>query len=370
MGAVETRESINALTSDNLMIGVPFIEFAFKTGTNVFGSYRQLGIVQSASITKDVEIVSLRSAHSGVDQLVRELVRRFEARLAITVSQFDKKNMQLMFGSASSPAAISGGTTPVEDDPFTLPAYPEWGNLANDIDGTSFDDLDPAPIVGEEVAVSDGIVLEFTLDFKLSTSDIGLSVVLYHDGVDVTSAAGGSLTLDEGTANSGTGNITLDEDNVPAVDSGARIFYHSDDIPAAGVVITADYTPLRALVEDTDFIVDYDLGRVRRVAADATDEFLRADQPMLADYDTIDFTGSTIVPFTQFTFEGRARLKLLTDVGVNIIWPIPLVNLRINDDDFEFSREEFAEGSLTLTLVDDGTATPFGTMQVYEEDAA
>lgn len=373
MGSVETRPDNTGLTADNLLIGMPFVEFSRKTGSNpdTFTSYRDLGIVQSAAIAKDIELVTLRTATSGTDVLVRELVRRFEARLNISTSLFDRDNMRLFFASASDPSAIAAGDTVIVDEAVTLGAFADWADLANLIkDSSSFTSLDPAPITGEAVGTGDGAsggtTGDFTLDFRIDTGDAVASVVIYFDGVDVTTLG---ATIVAGTTPT-SAQIAIEEGVSPTGGGGAAITFGSGFIPGTNVAITADYTPTFTLTENTDFVVDYVDGRIRQIGDGSAGQILRDNQPVLADYTTTDNAGHSIVPYSQFVFEGRARLKLLTDIGINVIWTIPAVDLRLNDEDFEFSREEFAEGSLTLTLIDDGSAQPYGTMEIYEETAA
>jgi hypothetical protein len=370
MASVESRPP-QPLTPDNLMIGVPFVAFGKQTAPNVYESYRDLGIINEAAIAKELEILTLRSAHSGIDSIIREIVRRAEYRLNIQSFQFDADNLQLIMGSATK-TAQTGGDVAVANDQVYLPAFPDWGELTNSIkdkDPANWTDLDASAITGEVLGTATGSPFgettgDFQFDFKIASGDVAASCVIYHDGVDVTTLG---FSLVAGTSPLTT-EIAIEEGNSGA--TGARLTYFTGEGPANGVVVTADYTPTPTLTENTDFIVDYQYARVRAIGDGGASEWLMENQPIDCDYITTLFAGDLLRPFTQPTVDGRARIQLLTDVGINLIWPIPAVSLRINDDDFSFSREEFATGSLTLTLTDDGSSDPYGVAQVYDENAA
>jgi hypothetical protein len=363
----DTRPSDN-ITEDNLLIGMPFVEFAPALSGGGFGAFRNLGIINEAAIAKEIETVALRSAQSGIEVLVRELVRRFEARLNVEVFQFSKDNMQLYF-AASTVTDVGASSTAVVDEAVTLGADdathgPTWKDLANTSVVSPFTDLDPAPIVGEAVGTGQGGTFgettgDFALDFKINV--IGDVTTYYHDGVDVTGTPGKTLvagsapTTDQIAFVTGTGA------------AGGDITYATGEAPASGVVITVDYTPSFALTENTHYVVDYLDGRIRRITGE---QELRGSQPVLADYSYQTLDESQIDPFTQFVFSGKARVRHLTDVGINIIWEIPAVDLRLTDDDFAFNREEFAVGNLSITLVDDGSAAPYGTLRFFDEPTA
>ena len=97
---------------------------------------------------------------------------------------------------------------------------------------------------------------------------------------------------------------------------------------------------------------------------------LKVSQPLLVDYTYSSPGGNSIVPYTQFIFEGRCRIRHLSDVGINLDWTIPLVNLRLTDTDFSWNRDEFTTSEVLLNFVDDGSATPFGTLNIYDEPTA
>lgn len=361
MASIETRP-VDDFTIDNVLIGMPFVEFGAADGVGGFGAYRNLGIVDAASVEKVVEVISLKTAQSGTDKLVREVVRSLEARLIVSIFNFNPENMQLFFAS-STLTAISGGTTAVVDEVVTLGVDVfTWADLAN-LGLTVFTDADPAQITDEIVGVGDGTlgdgVGDYALDFK--PNDVAEVTSITVAGVAYTPVG---LTL------ASTGLEVEVTDYVDDTTNAGDLQFHSAGVPVnvTGEIL-ATYKPLHTLTENTDYAVDYADGRIRPLAIGATDK-LKASQPLEVDYTYTSFTGQQVKPFTQLTFTGRARLRLLTDIGINIIWNIPSVTVRLTDTAFAFSREEFGTGEVSITLQDDGTATPFGTMDVYDENAA
>ena len=355
MGSIETRPS-DALTPDNLLIGMPYVEFRPANTSGGYGPYRSLGIIDSAAIAKTLENATLKSAQSGIDVIVREIVRSFEGRLRVSTFKFDADNMQLFLASATQ-VQTSAGTAVATAEAVTLgAAYDQWADLGFGL-LTAFTTLAPATVTEEAVGTGDGASGttsgDFALDFKVNAA------------IDITSltVAGTPITVVAGAPGGGQVGVVTG--------TGATGGYLDfDTAPADGAAIVATYLPDFTLVENTDFVVDYSGGRVRRVesAVLAT----RDNQPVLATYTYTTFDGIELTPFTQFTFNGMARIKLLTDVGINMIWPIPDVSLKITDSDFEFNKEEFAAGELELTLNNDTTApsAPYGTAIVYDENAA
>src|SRR3990172_4090620 len=118
--SVETRPT-DTITSNNLIIGVPYVEFAPSLSSGGYGPYRQLGIVNEARVTKTLELATLKSSHSGTSKLVRELVRDFEGRFVATIYNFVAENMQLFLASASLDT-VNAGTTAVVNEAVTLQA--------------------------------------------------------------------------------------------------------------------------------------------------------------------------------------------------------------------------------------------------------
>ena len=142
---------------------------------------------------------------------------------------------------------------------------------------------------------------------------------------------------------------------------------------AVGVDVTgeilATYAPTHAFVENTDFVVDYRAGRIRFLDVGAATDVLKASQPMHADYSYNEAAHQLIKPYSQFVFPGRARIRQLTDVGMNLIWTIPKAQVRLTDDAFVFNRDDFTVTNLLLNLLEDSTSAtdPYGAMELYRE---
>ncbi len=366
--SVEPRPT-DTTTVDFLQLGMPFVEFAPLLSGGSFGPFRSLGIIDNAEVAKAVELVALRSAQSGVSVLVRELVRQFDATLTVGIFQHSPDNMQLLFASSTN-VFVSGGTLTATDDPFTLTADNRdfldlaQGAIVEPITGTT-----AAQITLEAVGTGQGGTFgettgDFALDFKpLVIGDV--TSYLETDGVTVTERF---ANLVAGSAPM-AGEIGIE---IGATAVSGEITYPSGEVPAVGVTITVTYEPTHAFVENTDFILDYQQGRIRFFDFETSTpntEPLRQFQPMEATYDYTEFDHSNIQPYTQFVFQGKTRVRLLTDVGINIIWLIPNTSVRITDDAFTFNRDEFQVSTLAIQLLDNGGASPFGIMEVFEETA-
>jgi hypothetical protein len=361
-------------TEQNLLIGMPFVEFAVKNSNGTYDPYRNLGIVDAAELQKTIEPNQLRSAQSGTSILVRELVRQFDSALQVQVFNFEPDNMRLFFG-ASSITAVSSGTDTKTGDPFTLTDdNQDFLDLEESLISEPITAVSAEAIVLEEVgtqatggqAANFGEVLgDFALDYKVNVlGDITAYIETTAAGVATDRVAAGDIVVgDPPVPISGEVGIN----NTANTNSG-KILYFTGEAPADGVSITCSYEPSWTFVENTDFVVDYKEGRVRMLVDfdGATDE-LRSYQPMEATYDWTVVEHSEIDPFTNFEFQGKARIRLLTDVGINMIWAIPKSSIRLTDDAFAFSRDNPGLGTLLLNILDNGGSQPYGIIEVYEE---
>lgn len=364
MGSIETRPTTaNAETIDNLFIGMPFVDIALQNSDGSFGNWRNLGIVETAAIAKEIELASLKSAQSGTDVLVRELVRSFEARLNVGVFDFAKENFWLFMAADDSTVAdLTASPTVIVDESQTLntAGATSWTDLNNV--PTAWTSLDPGTETAEAVGTGDGtlgqVSGEYSLDYKVAAVSDVTSVTVA--GVAYTPVAVGAATSgDEVEVVVGTG-----------ADSGDLRFSTASSYADVTGAIVATYTPTHTFTENTNYVVDYEAGRIRPINISEATTLMKPGQTVLADYTHQQASGSTLVPFTKFVFTAKCRVRQLTDVGINFTWEIPLVNVRLTDDDFEFSRDEFGVGNVSVTMVDDGSATPFGTIYLYDETAA
>jgi hypothetical protein len=358
MGSIQTRP-VDTTTVDNLIIGIPYVDFAPALVSGGFGSFRNLGIINDASINKTIELATLKSSQSGFGVLAREIVRDLEARLTITLFQHSAANMQYVLGSATSTTENSGTATITNEEVQLQPVATDWTDLEFPLIDT-LTSLDPDTITAEAVGTGAGGTFgetqgDFSLDFSVLV--LGDITAFTEGGVDRLAdlVSGGSPAATE------IGVIVGD------LSTSGELVWPSGEAPASGDAIVATYLPSFAPVENTDFSVDYPSGRVRRITGS---NFLRSLQPILVDYDRVTLDATVLKPFTQNTFSGKARIRLLTDVGINMDWTIPSVDLRLTDTDFEFSREEFGTNELVITMRDNGTTTPYGECRVYDENAA
>jgi len=356
-------------TKSNIQQGEPFVSFAPNLPSGGVGAYRDLGIVQDAEIAKTLELSTLRNAQSGVSVIARQDVRSFDAQLDVGLSEISAENLQLYLASATLDAVTADAADAITNEAFTLTDDAEdYIVLANHlIDQTAGNiTLNAATITAEAVGTGDGVTATFDLAYKVDDfSDI---TVLLDGGVDRTAALvnGAPASAAEIGVTTGTGATS------------GRLTWFAGDEPANGAAIVATYQPgwvfVQGVTDGLHYIIDGKGGRVRLYAFDATKAAatheLLAEQPMEIDYLYNRLAHNTITPFTQFSFPGRARVELLTDIGTNIIWPIPSVTLRLTDDAFAFSREDYLVGNLSLILEDVGGSAPFGTAQIFSEAQA
>ena len=357
----------DTITVDFLQLGMPYVEFAPSLGSGAFGPFRSLGVVDSAEIAKTIELATLRSAQSGVSVKLRELVRQFDAVLNVGLFQHSPENMQFMFGSATLVDVVSDPALSVVGDPFVLTDDNEdFLDLANQLVDESTVVVTADQQVLEAVGTGDGVLGpttgDFALDFKISV--IG-DVTLYQETT-------GTVVVDRTTdlvagAAPMAGEIGI---QVGATIPSGEITYAAGEAPASGVIIEATYEPTFATVLNTDFTVDPSPGRVRLLDFETTTpntEPFRQFQPMEASYDFQEIAHDDITPFTQLVFQGQTRVRLLTDVGINLIWTVPSSSIRVTDDAFTFNRDEFQVTTLVIDLFDAGGSVRFGTMEIFPE---
>ncbi len=359
---------IDTITVDFLQLGMPFIEFAPALASGAFGPFRSFGVVDSAEVAKTIELATLRSAQSGTSVKLRELVRSFDAILNVGLFQHSPENMQLMFGSATLVDVVGDPAASIVGDTFQLTDEPQnFLDLSHQLIDESTVVITADTRTLEAVGTGQGGTFgettgDFALDFKISV--IG-DVSLYQEttaGVPVDRT--GDLVAGAGPM---SGEIGIE---VGATAVSGEITYFGGEAPASGVIIEVTYEPTFATVLNTDFTVDPLPGRVRLLDFETVTpntEPFRQFQPMEADFDHIEVAHDDIQPFTQFTFAGQTRVRLLTDVGINIIWTVPSTSVRLTDDAFVFNRDEFQVTSLVIDLFDAGGSQRFGTMEIFPE---
>lgn len=365
--AVETRPT-DTITKDNLFIGLPIVLFELKLASGAFDVPRNLGLLDSAELQKTVEVAQLRNRTSGISVLEREVVRLVEPSLQIGMFNFEPLNSQLMLASCDV-TGVAASTVVVTDDEVVVPnAFTKFAALTNrDLTTDPLTDLDPKVNTLEVVAASapGGVFGETQGDFALDFPILVVAdVTLYQE----TSAAGvvtdRTSDIVAGAAPT-AGQIGIIE---AAIATSGEIKYPAGEAPAAGTKIEVTYTPSFTFANLTDYVLDPFEGRLRFLDVDK----VRAGQIVLADYSFSQPVEDSIKPFTQSSFEGRATVKQLTDVGINFIWDIPSVSIRINDDPLTWNADDFATGSLTMNILSDpaSPSAPFGTWRQFPESAA
>lgn len=356
---------IDTTTVDFLQLGMPFIEFAPLLSSGAFAPFRSFGIVDTAEVAKTIELATLRSAQSGVSVKVRELVRQFDATLNVGLFQHSPENMQFMFGSESLVDVVADPAASVVGDPFQLTDDPEnFIDLANQLLDESTVVVTADSLIDEAVGTGQGGTFgetqgDFSLDFKISVIGDVSSYIERLSGVDterVTDLVAGGAPM--------AGEIGI---IVGAVATGGEITYPGGEAPALNTEILVDYEPTFAIVLNTDFSTDPIPGRIRIFAIDGGSDEFKSFQPMEADYDHVEVAHDDLLPFTQFVFSGKTRIRLLTDVGINIIWTVPSSSVRVTDDAFVFNRDEFQVTLLTIDLLDAGGTARFGTLELFPE---
>ncbi len=383
--AIQTGPADSPLTKDNVFIGMPFVEFSPALTGGGFGAFRSLGIIDASELQKTLETVQLINAQSGLTVVEREEIRRIELSIQIGLAKFDTLNLQLFLGSTSV-TAVSGGNQNVVNEIFSVIASNQFGGLANRnlIEATPITGIDPRTVTLEAVGAGDsGTTGEATGDFRLD-----YPIELIGDITAIT--VGGTDRLGDLVAGSSpiAGQIGV---VVGAVATSGHMTFFSGESPAAGEAIIVTYTPSfdnADFTENTDYVVDPLNGGLRflataqsggatgKVAAAAADDSAnstgapRPAQQLDIDYTFTQIARDDLVPFTQNTTLGRARISQLTNLGVNFIWDVTSASVRITDDAFTWNRDEFAIGTLLLNILSDPLqpSAPFGTWQHFEGD--
>jgi hypothetical protein len=377
MGSVIPRPT-DDITEVNLLAGLPYFTFTPELPGGGFGSPLPLGIMDAAALEKSVTLQQLKDFGSGSGKLVRELVSELEATLNLGVFNWNAEVMRYALASSTLVDLVSGNQS-IVDEQFELtgsddPDGDVFIDLANrSLNGgfsTEITNLRPAAIADEVIDANTPGTLgadagEYALDFKIDAFD-DVTEVKATDNVtggivQYSIVAAATSTALEVVPTSGTGAT-----------SGELQFFDSAgnpiDVPI-GQTLEASYDPGFTFAEQTAYYVDPIPGRVRVLKTASNG--LKDSQPMEASYDYDGFTGQQLAPFTQNVFQGKGELLHMPDVGINFVWTIPKVSLRITDDELAFSKDSFAVLNLAIQLLDSGSkSAPFGTLDIYDENAA
>ncbi len=361
--SVATRP-VDVTTVDYLQLGMPFVEFAHELAAGGYGAYFDLGVINDAEIQKTVDVIQLNDARSGIDELKRELVKKFTGTLQVGAHQHNADNMQIMFASESQTAVSLDATKSVTGDTFsTTSDEQEFIALDNQLVDESTVVITHATITDEVVGVGDGSLGatagEYATDFK----------PLAHDDVTAVTVAGVAYAVIAVGAAAASLEVEVTDFADSTADAGDLQFFSAGVAVDVTGEILATYTCTHTytLNADPGFTTDPINGKVRMTAVGASADALKANQPLLAAYDYNQLERTDLVPFTQFEFKGKLRIRLLTDIGINIVWEIPSASARLTDDAFAFSRDEFGVTPIAIQMLNDGTTAPYGTLQHYTE---
>lgn len=348
-------------TENNLFIGMPFFFFGPSLTAGGFGTYRDVGIVDAAELQKTVNLLELRRSQSGTSVLVRELVNSLDFRLQVQIFNWEAANMQYLVASSSlTPVSADPTATKTNDLVTTPPTLLEFIDLAEqDIADVALTQIAPATQTDEDIGTGDGTTGDasgdFTLDFPIkAVADVTSITVagVAYTAVGVGAAAAGNEVEVVITLGGTNGDLQFFVGGVATNVTGA---------------IVGTYTPsfiFSDFVLNTNYILDPIPGRVRFI--DYGNQLIAGQQVNLG-YTYDQKAHNQVVPGTQSIFAGRGRIQQLTDFGINILWDIPKVSIRLTDDPVSFSRDEPALATLIVALLDDGSATPYGTIKVFSE---
>lgn len=299
----------------------------------------------------------------------------------------------LQFFVAGVAFAIASGHT------ITADYEPSWGlvqgyGLLQDIQSAQADDggvftdettdansaatadvtLSPAtPAINDAFYV--GMAEPFDLiEFVISTAAVGGTAAWeYFNGTSFVTLNNIVDDTTGFTAGTGLFDVTFDVPDdwaTTTVNSIAGLYWVRWRETAGG---TSGATASEVNVSSTDeFVVDRKNGRIQvEHDADKTGSLkVLASQPMEVSY-TFDQKASTdLKPFTQTTFAGTARIRQLTDVGINFLWDVPSAQIQITDDSLTFADDDFTVGNLTLKILDAGGSDRFGTLSQFTETQA
>jgi hypothetical protein len=352
--AIEARP-VDLLTKANVFIGMPFVEFSPALTGGGYDSYRQLGIVETAALEKAIETIQLIDSRSGVQVTDREEVSSLDITMQLAMFKFDPDNLRLFLGSADQ-TTVSSATVAIVNERVTVLASDRFAPLQR---GRiiSVTGLNSAAIVNENVGTGQG----GTFGEVQGTFELDWAVKVIGDVTSITVAGIARPTVAGAAPAAGQIGVI-----VGASATSGELTFPVGEAPALGAAIVANYTPsflFADFILNTDYTLDNYQGGIRFLL----NTRFRAGQPIDVDYSYTNITRVDLRPFTQLTFAGRARIKQLTDLGINFIWEVPSVQIRITDDDFAWSADGFATGNLALRILNAGGTQPFGLWSTYPE---
>jgi hypothetical protein len=345
---------VDNITKENLMIGMPFIQFTPEGGTP-----RWLGIVDSNALQKVLETITLPNRQSGFEVTEREDVSKLELSLAIGIFNFEPENLRMFLGSATLDAQAVNPAVVVADEAFTVPTdITEFGALKKTHVAEPLTAITPQEVTAEAVGTGDGTSGDTSGDFSLTTP-----VKAVADVTSVTVAGVAYTAIAVGAA--AAGNEVAVVITVGATNGDLQFFEGGIAANVTGAIV-ATYTPSFAIGDftlNTDYTMDLLNGNVRFLDTD----LVVGGQLLALSYTYAQAASHTMSPFTQNSFVGSAIIRQATKLGINFEWEVPSVSIIITDDDFEWAADQFAVGMLKMNILSDGSAAPFGTWETYPD---
>lgn len=360
---IQTRPT-DSITVNWAQFGMPYVEFAKLLTGGGYGPYRSIGVVASAAIAPGIDFGQMTSSQSSRQVVIKEFTKSVAPVINVTTRQHSPDNLQLIFVSISL-TEVSGGTETATDEQFQLTDdEQDFLDLDHQLVDESTVVVSAAPIADEAVGTGNGTLGgtlgDFSLDFKQK---------VYGDITAFTVGGVSRLAqLENGTTPSDADHIAIPAFATDPGDANKLIF-GANEIPANGAAIVASYEPSHAFVLNTDFGVDPKHGRIRMFNVGASADALSDFQMMEVTYDYEEIVHHELVPWTQLIFEGRVRVRMLGDQGINKVWVIPSTSVRPTSDPYEYDDENPAVANLAFTLLDNGTSAPYGTMELYGEES-
>ncbi len=210
--------------------------------------------------------------------------------------------------------------------------------------------------------------------YDISTGQVGGTVVWEYFNGSAYVALDGVVDDTVGLTLTGRLQVTWDvpDDWVADTIDGAGPFYHVRLRETAGATSGAVADKID-VDSSEEYVVDLKNGRLQveheATKAAGTDKVI-AGQEVDVTYTFNRLAHTLLAPFSQNVFSGTARIRQLTEVGINLIWPVPSAQIQVTDDALTFADDDFTVGSVTLKLLSVGGANPFGELQVFDENQA
>lgn len=371
-------------TRENLLLGFSQVQFRpLDPATGQLGVPVPLGILSGEELQKEINVIELNDGSAGTITVAREVLSSLKPSFSIETFNFRADLAQYIFGAQSITAQVANPAQPVVDEPIVIPtgaaASSVFLPLVNgDIDPTAANlTLTAQPLVDELVGNGDGTTGTTLGDFELRYKPNVLGDITRLQ--EIVTATGVVVRTFVPQAGVPAGANEAQVEVGATATSGQMAFFQN---VASGNEIRADYAPTFDLVEDInavspDMVLDPLLGRINFPNLDpgpasSTVDALKAGQPVHLDYLYNRKAGYTLQPFTQGggAFLGQATINHLPDIGINFIWDVPSVSIRIDDNALTFGSDDFGVGTLVLNLNDSGGSTRFGTMLLASERQA